>query len=233
MKNTNSTTSSEIRSGFLVFITFCVLLGLLFMSGSFQLWKDNYDIHITYKYISGLQLNAPVHVAGFKVGKVTNIQFMGNDEPGVLITASVDRNVVLKKDAEAYLNVAGFMGEMFVELFAGSKDSPKLGADDRIKGTDPIPLMELVKRGSQLLERFEKIADSIDRMAQDMKDLLGNNKGDLDLTIKNLNETSGNLKEMTYDLKRHPWKLLRKGKEEPIGTEPSSEEKKKKGFLFF
>ncbi len=231
MKKSNTNTS-EIRSGLLIFITFCVLLGLLFMSGSIQLWKDNYDIHITYKYISGLQLNAPVHVAGFKVGKVTNIQFMGNDEPGVMVTASVDKNVVLKKDAEAYLNVAGFMGEMFVELFAGSKDAPKLEATDRIKGTDPIPLMELVKRGSQLLDKFEKIAATLDKMTDDMKELLGNNKGDLDLTIKNLNETSSNLKEMTYDLKRHPWKLLRKGKEEPIETDSRAEENKRR-FLFF
>jgi phospholipid/cholesterol/gamma-HCH transport system substrate-binding protein len=134
--------SSEIRSGFLVFITFCVLLGLFFMSGTFQLWKENYDIHITFRYISGLQANAPVHVAGFKVGKVTDIRLLSDEEPGVLVTVSIDKGIVLRKDAEAYLNVAGFMGEMFVELFAGSPETPRLQPGERIRGTDPIPLME-------------------------------------------------------------------------------------------
>ena len=136
-------------------LTLGVFLTLLFLSGSFQMIKDNYDIPVTFKYISGLQKNAPVHVAGFKVGKVTDIRFLGGEESGVLVTCSVTKDVVLKKDAEAYINVAGFMGEMFIEFFSGSPSSPRLQPGERLKGTDPIPLMELVKRGSQLLDQFE------------------------------------------------------------------------------
>jgi phospholipid/cholesterol/gamma-HCH transport system substrate-binding protein len=213
MKN-KAPTPSEVRSGFLVMLTLGVFLTLLFLSGSFQMIKDNYDIPVTFKYISGLQKNAPVHVAGFKVGKVTDIRFLGGEESGVLVTCSVTKDVVLKKDAEAYINVAGFMGEMFIEFFSGSPSSPRLQPGERLKGTDPIPLMELVKRGSQLLDQFENISGNLKNLVTDMRDILGNNKSELDQTIKNLDETSGNLKEMTLDLKRHPWKLLRKGSDD-------------------
>ncbi|MFA6599788.1 MAG: MlaD family protein [Candidatus Omnitrophota bacterium] len=209
--NNNSTTSSEIRSGLLVLVSILVCLGLLFMSGGLKMMKDNYEVPLTFKYISGLQKNAPVHVAGYQVGKVTDIRFLGPGESGVLVTASVSKDVVLKKDAEAYINVAGFMGEMFIELFAGSPGAPALAPGERLAGTDPIALMELVKRGTQLLDQFEKISASLKDITEDGQSLLNGNKTTLDSTFKNLDETSGNLKDMTSDLKSHPWKLLRKG----------------------
>jgi phospholipid/cholesterol/gamma-HCH transport system substrate-binding protein len=226
MKNKPFTTS-EVRSGFLVFITLIALLGLIFMSGSIQMWREQYELKLRFNYISGLQKNAPVHVAGLQVGKVTDIRLAGPNEPGVIVTASVSKDVILKKDAEAYLNVAGFMGEMFIELFSGSKDAPRLNPGEELRGTDPVPMMELVKKGSQLIEKFEKIANSMENLVGDLKDMAGTNKEDITVIVKNIEATTGNLKEMTADLKKHPWKLIRKGKEDEEG------QKKKKYFLFF
>ncbi len=223
--------SSEVRSGFLVFMSICVLLVLLFLSGSFQFSKDERTVQLLFNYITGLQKNAPVHVAGFKVGKVTDIRFLKDDEASVLVTCTLSNDVRLKEDAQAYLNVAGFMGEMFVELFPGSKNSPVLEDGKRIRGNDPIPLMELVKKGNDLINEFEKISGSLKGLVGNLEGIVGSRREDIDNMISNLDETSGNLKEMTYDLKRHPWKLLRKGKEEP--EESKSEGKKKKTLLFF
>lgn len=227
---TNDYAPNEIRSGFFVLFSVCVLLGLLFMSGKFTLFKENYNVPILFNYISGLETNAPVHVAGYQVGKVTDIRFTGAEGGSVRITVSISKDVILKKDAEAYLNVAGFMGEMFVELFAGSPDAPALRPDEPIRGEDPIPLMELVKKGSQLTDEFEKIVASLKTLIGDLEEMIGTNKPEIGTIFQNLEVTSQNLKEMTHDLKRHPWKLLRKGEE--TSEEEASDEKRRR-FLFF
>ena len=40
-------------------------------------------------------------------------------------------------------------------------------------------------------------------------------------TLENLNGASKNLEELLADLKRHPWKLIRKGKEDPLPVPPA------------
>jgi len=133
-----------------------------------------------------------------------------------MITATVSGDIVLKQDAQAHLNIAGFMGEMFVELFTGSKDSPVLEPNQTLTGTDPIPLMELIKKGAELTERFEVITTSLEKLVASMANVVGENEDEMNNIFGNLDDTTRNLKEMTQDLKHHPWKLLRKGKEKTI-----------------
>ena len=127
MSKISEFTQSEIRSGILVFVSFCVLIALIFMSGSYTPFQKKRHLEIVWNYVNGLQKNAPVHVAGHPVGKVKEIRFLGNENPQVLVICSVSDDVILRKDAEAFLNVAGFMGEMFVELSPGSAGQAPLG----------------------------------------------------------------------------------------------------------
>jgi hypothetical protein len=47
------------------------------------------------------------------------------------------------------------------------------------------------------------------------------NKGGISNIIKNLEATSANFEAFSDNVKRHPWKLLFKGKEKPSGQKKS------------
>ena len=203
-------TDSEVRSGFFVVASFVIILALLFMSGSAQLFQATYKFHILYNYISGLKENAPVHLAGHEVGKVTGIEFQGGETPKVKVTVSLRKDAVVREDSQAHINILGFMGETYVELSPGTGGSPALQENGTLTGTDPVPMMELVRRGTELLDEFEKISDSLEHLTGDLKGLVGENKQEFTSIVQNLDASSANLKDMTQDLKGHPWKLLRK-----------------------
>ena len=196
-------------------------LWLLFAAGKVQLFQNTHEVGILFDYISGLEKNAPVQFAGHKVGKVEKIDFVNTGGARVRVTISLSDKVVLKKDSEAYIDIMGFMGEKFVEVTPGSSGSEPLPAHEPLRGVDPVPMMKIVKDGTELLSEFEKTQGSLQRLVTELEGIVGDNRGNVDQTFGNLNQASQNLKEMTHDLKLHPWKLLKK-----------SGEKRKRFFVF-
>ena len=73
--------------------------------------------------------------------------------------------------------------------------------------------MEIVKRGTALLDEFEATSESLVKLVQNLNVLVNKNEDELGSIFKNIDDTSLNLKDMTADLKAHPWKLLKKGED--------------------
>lgn len=204
-------TQNEVRSGLLVVTCLGIILALIFVSGKAQLFQETYDLRILFNYTSGLKKNAPVHLAGHEIGKVTDIHFQGGEEPKVEVTVTIRKEAVVKEDSEAFINILGFMGETYIELSTGSGAARALASGEALTGTDPVPMMEVVKRGTEILEEFEKISESTKRLLGDLEGIVDGNKEEMDSIFQNLDSSSANLKDMTADLKQHPWKLLKKG----------------------
>lgn len=195
---------------------------MIFAAGNVQVFSNTYEVPVIFNYVSGLEKDSPVHYGGHKAGKVKAItSFTQNAEPKILVTLALEKNVKLKKDTQVFIDIMGFMGEKFVELAPGSPESAELAPGESLAGTDPIPLMKVVKDGSELLAEFQNIADSLEKTVGDLNGLMDKNQPNIDEIFANLNASSKNLKDMTEDLKLHPWKLLRKS------------EGKKKKLLFF
>ncbi len=205
-------TSQEVRAGFLFTAAALLLLALLLLSGKSQLGSAR-QVTARFNYIGGLEKNAPVHFAGHKAGKVTNIEFTPEAESLITVTLALPKDIPIHEDSEVYVDALGFMGEKYVEITSGSRQSPLLASGQALKGTDPMPVMELVKKGTTLIQEFEKTNESMKKMLADVSALLEANKGNTNEIFANLNTSSANLAEMTRDLKYHPWKIMRKGKE--------------------
>lgn len=191
--------ASELRAGILVTSALAVLIFLLFTAGKSQLFKDTQEVRVLFDYIGGLVKNAPVHLAGHQVGRVTDIRLSEENKGRLIVTAAISKEAVLHQDARAHVDILGFMGEKFLEIAPGSPDAPVLEPGTPLEGTSPVAFDYMVGQSSQLMSR--------------MNDFMGENESKLGSIFANLDEASLNLKEMTHDLKLHPWKLLKKGKE--------------------
>lgn len=183
------------------------------MVGTSSIFRKTYSLDVFFNYTSGLTKGAPVHFAGHEIGKVANIEFAGPEDPRVRVTITIDQNVVIRQDTNAFINILGFMGETYIELSAGSREGVPLKEGESLAGNDPVVMMEIVKRATEIIEEFEKTSVSLNKMLDNLNGIIGNNEQDMDAIFDNLNVTSENLKLMTNDLKSHPWKLLKKGEE--------------------
>ncbi len=181
------------------------LLGLLFLAGNYQFFRDTRQVRILFDYISGLEKDAPVHFAGPEVGTVTGIQLLPGEEANLVVTASVSKGAALKTDSHATIDTLGLMGEKFVELTPGSPEAPPLEEGGHIRGADPIAMSMMIKQMMQLVEE-------VNAAVRDNRDELAG-------IFKNLEASSQNLKEMTADLKANPWKLFWKRKEKKPDAE--------------
>jgi len=223
-KRTDTYSHDEIRSGLFITLAAIALITLLFAAGRSQIFQETYKADILFNYISGLQKNAPVHFAGHKVGKVTKIEILEGKEKEISVTVSLSKKAVLKKDSKAFIEIMGFMGEKFVELTPGSTGAAPLETNEPLIGTDPMAINEILKKGTDIADELQKTTVSFKQLVVNLDATLEDNRADIQEIIRNLNSSAENMREMTDDLKRHPWKLVFKSKDET---------QKKKWFFFF
>ena len=195
-------TRSEVKSGILVVVCLVLLTILTFKVSDFRALGKTDDYKVHFNFVSGLEKNAPVHFAGHSVGTVKSIT-VHEGNPTVEVTISVDSNTPVRTDSQVFVDTLGLLGEKFISLTPGTPTAPRLEPGAVLRGTEPMPLHQLVRQMNQLTENLIPVTEKTNR-------LLEGHEKDLGQIISNLTTASENLKEMTHDLKLHPWKLLRK-----------------------
>ena len=205
-----SYSQAEVKSGFLITVSFVVLFLMTFVVGRF-VGGSTRTVQIRFGYISGLEKNAPVHFSGHEVGKVDKIEITRGQERSVLVTVRVSDKVDVREDSQCMVDTLGLLGEKFLEITSGTLESPVLKPDGVLIGTDPIPMYLLIRKMNLLADRMDEMTVSLNPLLKRMDGMLAGNEEEVSKMISNLNETSANLRDMTHDLKFHPWRLVRKG----------------------
>lgn len=198
--------SFELKVGVFVFIGLIVFTYIVFSIGDFYVFKPGYRIKVKFGFVDGVQASAPIRYAGVEVGKIENIRFYYNqqrDKTEVELKGWVTKDANIEKDAEAYINTLGVVGEKYLEILPGTKGAGYLEDGGELIGIDPVPM-------EKITHRAYKITESLEAVASDVKE----GKGTIGMLMTD-DSVYKNLEEFTADIKAHPWKLLIKGKEPP------------------
>lgn len=81
--------------------------------------RDQYQVHAVFSDTGGLNVGAPVVIAGVRVGEVVDIH-MENYQGKV--TMMLPKNIELREDAMAAVKTRGLIGEKYVGLSPGGAD---------------------------------------------------------------------------------------------------------------
>ena len=103
----------------LFFVGTLVILGvLIFNTGKFSFGSDNNSNHFTvyFDQVAGLAVQAPVRVAGVKVGEVKSITL---DHGRAKVDLKLNKDFQLYMDAQASLSSIGILGEKYIDLTQG------------------------------------------------------------------------------------------------------------------
>jgi phospholipid/cholesterol/gamma-HCH transport system substrate-binding protein len=131
--------------------------------------------------VNGLSEGGEVRFNGIKVGEVTTLRLDRDDPNNVIAHIRVEAQTPVRSDSVAQLNFMGITGVTFIQILAGSPDSPMLTP---VNGVTP---------------RIKTSRTLVDELFQGGQDLLGVS-GD---TIKRLNEmlSEENLQHFTSTLR--------------------------------
>ena len=207
--------NNETKIGLMVIAGLLILLGLTIKAGNFTLKKDGYRVKTVFSEIDGVSRNSPVMFNGLEIGVVEEITIKyGKDQTAMELTLWLNNTARLKQGAEASIKNLGFMGEKYIALTAGDPHGAFLSDGSTIAGVTPVDFNKLMSDGHQLLGEAREVV-------QDIHERLSANTKNIDEMLTHFNamsfhleSSSSNLDEMSLDLKKNPWKLLYRPKEE-------------------
>ncbi len=195
---------NEIKAGVLVLAA--VAVGVFFFAKTASLKKETYDLNTCFSFAGNLKTDAVVKLSGLEVGRVREMGFTYDGATKVKCVLEIDASARVRKDSIAYIDVAGFVGDAFVGITAGSSEEFLAGGED-LASEEPIQTRIMMKKA-------EQIEDGLSEVLAQIKALIVDNRQNLDKIIVNIESVTENFEAFSDDIKKNPWKLLFKAKEQ-------------------
>lgn len=232
----------ELKVGIFIFIGIVILSVIIFSIGNFYSVRRGYTLNVVFSFANGISIGAPVRYAGVEVGEVQDITVYFDEtenRPLVKLVIWVAQNTWINEDATATINTLGLLGEKYLEITPGTRETKLLEKGDTLRGHDPVSTEELTRGTQETLLKIEAMFDSINTLVGDeafrisIKNTISNIESlsfSLQDFIKVAKEGKGtigklmsddslykHIDEMILDIKEHPWKLLYKPREAKKG----------------
>ncbi|MEY4616551.1 MAG: hypothetical protein RJB66_1511 [Pseudomonadota bacterium] len=190
----------ETKVGLLFLLTISLIIGFAYTLGVVNPFSNYNDLVILYNYAGGLEKGSPVRVMGIEVGKVKSIEFdpqgrsSDGEEVKLRVTVGISKKAweTIREDSHFYINMAGVIGEKFLEISPGSLDKPGFKVGQSVRGEDPPRVDQLISQGyglaGKILEIVSKNEGSVTGMISQLDNLVTN----FNKTLALLDKTSKN-----------------------------------------
>ncbi|MCQ9206587.1 MAG: MlaD family protein [Omnitrophica bacterium] len=202
--------TNEVKTGLTIIAA--ILVSIFLWSKTTNFYSDTYKLKTRFTAANGIKENAIVALAGIEVGRVESIKFIYEPKTKVELVLVLDSKAKVRSDSIAFIGTSGFIGDAFVGITTGSANE-FLKNNATLASEDPVEMRELMKRA-------DGIAKNLDIVLADVKTIVSDNKDKIDGIVVNLEETTANFNAFSADIKKHPWKLLFKGKARRKGDRP-------------
>jgi phospholipid/cholesterol/gamma-HCH transport system substrate-binding protein len=195
---------SKLRVGFVITLALLIIFLTIFFAANIEeMLSPKAELRVQFQNVQGLRKGAPVWVSGIEVGSVKNISL--NPVYGTVVTLSIEKNALgfLKKDSEATIMTMGLLGDKYIELSNGTRESEQLKLGEMIKGGTQINLQDIMQSSAVSIERLTKFIIRLEGLIENIK----SGKGTISKFITdpsvydNLKETSESLSSILKDIK--------------------------------
>ncbi len=109
------------------------VLGFIVFIGAFLVWVSGVSLiqrtkslDIIFTRVSGLKEGSPVRYQGLQVGTVKSIHIDSKHPKQIVVNATIEEDVPLKKDVMASIELQGITGTSFIQLGGGSEQAPDI-----------------------------------------------------------------------------------------------------------
>ena len=175
--------STETRVGILVIAALATFAFFIIRIEEVAVFRPDgsYEIRIELDNIAGLTRDAPVLLAGVRVGRVESVGLTPDGKALVILTLVQD--VKLYNDAIASVASMGVMGDKYLEVIPGTPGSGTVPEGGFIRGGEPISIDRMVAVVNDIAKDLERTTDSLSNVfgteegQASMKGILANVEG--------------------------------------------------------
>ncbi len=191
---------AEFKVGLLFLGSMSLVIGFAYVMGVINPFSNTNTLNIRYNYAGGLEDGSPVRVMGIKVGKVRRIEFEpgfkenNGEEVKLRVEIEVEKKAwaTMRKDSKFFINLAGVIGEKFLEISPGSLSAEEFAPGDSVRGEDPPRIDQLISQSyglaGKIIELVNKNEGSVSNVILQLDKLTTN----FNKTLVLLDKTSQN-----------------------------------------
>jgi phospholipid/cholesterol/gamma-HCH transport system substrate-binding protein len=189
----------QTKVGILFIASVVLMVGFAFALGSLNFFSNTNELKIAYNFAGGIEVGSPVRVMGIKVGKVRSIKFEPNfkmpdtgEEVKLVITVTISKEAwpTVRADSRYFINLAGVIGEKFLEISPGSADKPLLTSGQVVRGEDPPRIDQLISQSYALAGKILEFVNKNEGSAIQTIETLNKLVINFDKMLKTLDKTS-------------------------------------------
>ena len=165
MPDRTRTRTSLVVGSFALAALVALALAILSLSSQEGVFGGRYRLVGYYENVQGLIANAPVWLAGTRVGRVEGVKFVTRPDgkPAVQVDLTVDDDVQqrIRADSTASIGTIGLLGDRYVEISLGSPNEPVLRDGAEIRVANPANLARAIDTGTEALDNIATLAKNL------------------------------------------------------------------------
>jgi phospholipid/cholesterol/gamma-HCH transport system substrate-binding protein len=184
----------QVLVGLFVTLAVAVLVALaVSVSGAFDNPGNSYRAY--FKFASGLAPAVAVRYGGLLAGKVENVRVDPQDSTRIEIEFRVRPEIPVKKDSIAKITALGALGENYLEITTGTRESPLAPPGSVLGSHEMLPISELgdligglAPVAQQVLHSLSDRLDELKPTLAHVNELIGDkNRQNITASLENLN----------------------------------------------
>lgn len=190
----------EAKVGMMFIVSVILVAAFAFVLGVLNPFSNSHELSVAYNYAGGIEVGSPVRVMGIKVGKVKKILFEPNlktdkgEEVKLRIVISVSKDAweTVRADSQFFINLAGVIGEKFIEISPGSSQAAELRPGQMVRGEDPPRIDQLISQSYGLAGKLFEFVESNEGSVVDTIKMMNNLVTNLNSLLKQIDATTSN-----------------------------------------
>lgn len=191
----------EIKTAILVISSMLLFIwGYSFLKGR-DLLTDYKTLYVQYDNVEGLTASAPVTINGLVIGKVHNIEFLGQLGK-IQIELQIKSDFPISKSSIAALYEPGLIAGKQIQIIPNYEDKTMAETGDVLQGKTIPGLTALVgEKLTPLQENLDKVLTNVDELLNNVNNLLDKDSqqnlkkaiAELKVTMEEFHKASGSL----------------------------------------
>jgi len=192
------------------------MVGTFLIGREQRFWERKQAYEIRFTRVNGLRVGSPVSLTGVDIGSVQEVSFPENISANYIsVSVNISGSAAqrIREDSLARIRTIGLLGDKYVEISAGSPQSPMLPPGSIIPSTDPIDYEALLGESGDIISNIVETTNSLRNVLASIEQgegLLGQmiknreqgaiTLADLQKTVAHVESTTASLERMTKDV---------------------------------
>ena len=186
----------ETKVGAMIVTGILAVVMAIFLVNDWSFARQNYEITAMFKNAGGLKVGSPVSVAGVHVGKLKDVELLGNK---VAMTLEIQKKFQIPEGSRFVIIASGVLGDKFIEITPNTESGRMLQPGSKVEGENVQDMNQAISQAVDTMSEVQDLTANFNDIVGDdeFKKAVGEAIVSLAETMKNMNQLIGSLQQVT------------------------------------